>query len=174
MDLDTSIRTVLPVQGGGNVATMGFPGLAFDVAGQAVIAPERMQDTLNHPALEDCDLLIVLLELNELPEGAMILLQSEAVARSIAILHLPIEDYHAPDPQFERHWRELQKMREDILRKGRTIGLSCHYGAGRSGMMGAKVLIENGMSLQDAITTIRAQFPDSIESDVQMQWLESF
>ncbi len=173
MDLNTSLRAIMPVPMGGQVATMGFPGLAFDVEGNSVIDPQRMQGTLDHSAMKKCDLLIVLLESEELPDGAMEQLQLEAAARSISLLHLPIQDYKAPDAKFERGWAKIELQLKSVLGKGHTVGLSCHYGAGRSGMMAASLLIQSGMTLNKAVETLRAQFPDSIESEVQMQWLQN-
>ncbi|PRD40776.1 hypothetical protein C5748_25170 [Phyllobacterium phragmitis] len=72
MELETSIRSEIVALNGGRIVTMGFPGLAFGVTGEMYIDPERMRSTLSHPSLKQCSLLVVLVELEELPEGGAI------------------------------------------------------------------------------------------------------
>ena len=173
MQLETSIRTQIATPSGGRVVTLGFPGLAFGVDGEAWIDPERMQATLGHGVLRGCDLLVVLVEPEELPDDGMDLLREAAEARGMQVLHLPIADYQAPGAQFETGWAAARARIEAILAGGGTLALSCHYGAGRSGMIAAGILMDQGMAVADAIGTLRAQFPDSIESDTQLNWLET-
>ncbi|PRD40767.1 hypothetical protein C5748_25125 [Phyllobacterium phragmitis] len=171
MDLETSIRAQIAVPKGGGIVTMGFPGLAFAVTGDAYIDPERMRATLVHPALERCDVLIVLVEPEELPPGAMEVLQDLCADRDISVLHLPIADYQVPGDRFAAGWETVAGRIDDILQSGGTLALSCHYGAGRSGMIAAGLLLEQGLPLSEAILAVREQFPESIESDVQLAWL---
>ncbi|TYC64651.1 hypothetical protein FMN63_19430 [Stappia sp. BW2] len=171
MEDDTSIRTVIACPGGGHIATLGFPGLAFDVQGNAYVDSERMAATLSSPALAACGLLIVLVEFGEVPEEAWGLLTQTAAARSIRIAHLPIKDYEAPDGAFMDHWTKIDPEIRALLTSGGTVALSCHYGAGRSGTVAASMLIERGLSPAEAIKTVRAGFADSIESEKQLLWL---
>lgn len=171
MGLETSIRTECALPGGGAVVTMGFPGLSFDHEGQSVIEPERMEATLLHPALRACASLVVLLEEEELPAGAMSLLRQQAEARNMRLWHLPIPDYHAPDAAWEQAWQALAGEVAARFDRGQNLGLSCHYGAGRSGMIAAAVLIDHGASVKEAVAALRTQFPDTIESEAQMDWL---
>lgn len=171
MEQDTSIRAAIAVPSGGMVVTMGFPGLAFGVAGDHYIDPERMQATLSSSALDPCTLLILLVEDTEVPEDAIALVRAAAEARGIAVAHLPIEDYAAPDARFADRWTDLAPQIAAALSPGSALGVSCHYGAGRSGMIAAGLLVDQGLPVTDAIDTVRAQFPDSIESEQQLNWL---
>lgn len=173
MDNDTSIRTMTSMPKGGHVVTLGFPGLAFDVTGIAYMDPERLQATLAHSALNKCELLVVLVESEELPDGAFDLLRHACASRHLELVHLPIADYHTPDGVFEAGWAKIANKVENIFQSHKTLALSCHYGAGRSGMMAAKLLIDQGLSAPNAIARLRQGFPESIESDVQLEWLGS-
>ncbi|WP_171060943.1 hypothetical protein [Poseidonocella sp. HB161398] len=171
MQQETSIRAALTVPQGGHVVTMGFPGLAFGVSGELYIDPERLEATLSHPALERCRLLVLLVETAELPEGAIALVGAACARRGIRLAHLPIEDYSAPGAAFAEGWAALEAPRAAALAPGGTLGLACHYGAGRSGMIAAGLLIEQGLPVAEAVAALRAQFPDSVESDLQLDWL---
>ncbi|TPW26735.1 hypothetical protein FJU08_21715 [Martelella alba] len=171
MESETSIRTCLALPMGGKVVTLGFPGFAFDAQGEAFICPERLAATLDHDALESCTLLIILVEEEEVPEDAFDLLGAACAKRNMKLVHLPIRDYQSPDTGFTDAWRQHDGLRRAMFARSETLALSCHYGAGRSGMMAARLLIDQGVAPEDAITRVREQFPDSIESDAQLQWL---
>ena len=171
MGQKTSIRTSLETPQGGTIVTMGFPGLAFRPDGEVYIDPARMRATLSHKALAKCTVLIVLVELSELPEGAFEMLAETCAEFGIVPHSFPIRDYQVPDAAFEAEWIKVAPSIDKLLQDGGTLGLSCHYGAGRSGMMAAGLLIERGASLGEAILTVREQFPDSIESEAQLAWL---
>ncbi|MHC9235305.1 protein-tyrosine phosphatase family protein [Pseudooceanicola sp. 502str34] len=169
----TSLRTCIEVPGGGCVVTMGFPGLTIGAGGHPGADPERLAATLDHPALADCGLLVVLVEEAELPEGAFDGLRMAAAARDLPLAHLPIRDYGVPGQEFAEQWQVVAPQVEALLAEGRTLGLSCHYGAGRSGTIAASLLIDRGLSLGEAILALREQFPDSIETEGQMAWLDA-
>lgn len=171
MEQETSVRAAIPVPGGGAVVTMGFPGLAFGVDGEQYLDPQRMAATLDHPALSGCRLLALLVEPQEAPVGAVALLTRACAARGIRLAHLPIEDYAAPSPGFADAWAALAPEIAAALAPGAALGLACHYGAGRSGMIAAGVLIDRGASVEGAVESLRAEFPDSIESAPQLDWL---
>ncbi|MEO9774524.1 hypothetical protein [Roseibium sp.] len=171
MEDTTSIRTVIACPGGGHIVTLGFPGLAFDIQGDAYIDPERLEATVSAPALSDCSIFVVLVERDEVPPEAWQLLQGAAEARSIRLVHLPIPDYQVPDQAFMTAWRNMDGDLTGALTAGGTVALACHYGAGRSGTIAAGMLIERGYPLDRAIAVIRSGFSESIESEMQLEWL---
>lgn len=173
MENATSVRTEIPCPNGGKIVTLGFPGLSFDIQGASTIDPDRMKATLADDALQDCRLLIVLLESSELPQDAWALLTELAGSRSLRIEHLPIRDYEAPDAAFLDKWQALEgDIGRELAREG-TIALSCHYGAGRSGTIAAGMLMDRGLTAGQAIETVRSHFPESIESEKQLEWLRA-
>jgi len=172
MEIETSVRSDIPCPGGGRIVTLGFPGLAFDVQGNTYIDKERMDATLADRSLEPCRLLTVLLEEEEVPDEAWRFLSEAASRKSIRIEHLPIKDYEAPDAAFQEKWRSLEPDIRALLAAGGTVALSCHYGAGRSGTIAASLLMDHGFDAAAAIETVRGYFPESIESERQLDWLK--
>ena len=160
--------------GGGRIVTMGFPGLEPDVSGGAYIDPERRSETLDHPALARCAVLIALVEEGDVPEGALEGLGEALARRDIVLEHAPIADYAAPSGAFEAQWSAKAPGFQALLDAGRTIGICCHYGAGRSGTIAARLLIERGLTSAEAIARVREAFPESIESKAQLDWLKAY
>lgn len=170
-DPHTSIRAVIDCPHGGRIVTMGFPGLTKAVDGAAYIDPDASAATLADPSLAGFPVLIALIEEQEAPEDALGALDRVLSARGAALKHLPIIDYAAPSPAFEARWVDEGPRCQQLLDDGRTIGVTCHYGAGRSGTIAARLLIDRGLRPEDAIKTVRAAFAESIESPAQHDWL---
>lgn len=171
IDPQTSLRTVIDCPGGGRCMMAGFPGLGPDQAYQDTIDDTRAKATLTAIHAQGARLLVVLAEASDLPAGAFDTLRRIAGSVGLDLAFLPIRDYHAPDPETYRSWRALCATRDDLPNRGGAVAFTCRHGAGRSGLMAALVLLEDGLPLDQAVTTIRAQFSEAIETDVQMTWL---
>ncbi len=78
--------------------------------------------------------------------------------------HVPVNDFHAPTME------QIENCVEYIASHP-PIYVHCYAGYGRAGTIAAAWLIKNGMSAMDAIRTIRALRPGSIEVDVQFDAL---
>lgn len=170
---ENSIRAVIDCPRGGRIVTMGFPGVAIDVSGASYMDPAHLHATLSDERLADCALVLALPEATDLPKGALAILKLELRLRGVEMAHLPIVDYGAPSAAFEDQWRGYAAGLQAHLDAGRTIGVTCHYGAGRSGTIAARLLIERGLAPANAIAEVRAAFPEAIESDAQQAWLEA-
>lgn len=170
---ETSIRAVIECPRGGRIVTMGFPGLILDGAGGAFVDPERLSETLDHESLSNCALMIALAEAEETPEDAFPLLAQALSARGVGLEHLPIADYAAPSAAFEAGWSARAAIRHGMLDAQGSIGICCHYGAGRSGTVAALLLIERGLPPEEAVARVRRAFPESIESAGQLEWLRA-
>ena len=170
----SSVRTICARRGGGRVITMGFPGLDMDPRGEAWLNPDRLEATLNQASDAGLRLLLVHASADELPEGAIPSLRREAAARGLRVVALPIEDYSTPGAAFLRAWRALQPLFEQIFRENGAVGMSCHHGAGRSGVTAAMHLIDAGDTPAEAVGLLRDQFAETVENDKQYQWLERY
>lgn len=173
-DRDSSVRAICPHPRGGQVITMGFPGLETDLRGQALISPERMEVTLDHAVSAGMALLLILPQPDELPTDAMSLLRGALRARGLRGVRLPILDYSIPGASFLRAWHRLSPAFAAIFASGGSVGMCCHHGAGRSGLVAAMHLIEEGLTPIEAVTQLRRQFPESVENDLQSAWLVDF
>lgn len=170
----SSIRAICSRPGGGRVITMGFPGLDTDPRGNAWLNPERLEATLTEAIDYGLQLLIILARAEELPADAHASLRRAVSARNLRTIALPIEDYGVPGRPFLRAWRRLSPAFRASFAANQAVGMSCHHGAGRSGVVAAMHLIEAGATAADAVAALRAQFPETVENDLQYQWLEHF
>ncbi|NIZ11158.1 hypothetical protein [Pseudooceanicola sp. HF7] len=168
-----SIRAVMAVPGGGRCILAGFPGLSSGVDGSSYMDPEILSATLDWCRAAGASRCLALPEAKELPEGALPLLAAGLERCGIALSHHPIRDYCAPDEGFMQHWASLGPRLHALLDSGGTCVLTCLYGAGRSGLVAALLLIERGMAPDAAIAHVRAAFSEAVESKVQMRWLQA-
>ena len=60
------------------------------------------------------------------------------------------------------------------LQDGHNIIIHCHSGLGRSGMVGAMLLMEFGMTADDAMAKVRESDPNRIETDEQEAFVRNF
>lgn len=103
-------------------------------------------------------------ELEELGVAAM---GAAVRARGMDWLHLPIEDFGAPDAVWEREWLEAGPRLRRLIRAGGTVHLHCRGGCGRSGMIAARLLAELGEEPATAIARVRQSRPCAVETEGQ-------
>jgi hypothetical protein len=97
---------------------------------------------------------------------------SETFARlGVGWLHLPIPNLEPPDERFEIAWLELWPKLDAELRQGARLFLHCYAGLGRTGTVASLILMNYGMNARDAIRTVRAARPGSIETLGQEHYL---
>lgn len=167
----TSLRAVIDRPGGGRCLMSGFPGLQTSKGQPDVIDPEAAQRTVAAITANGADLLIVLAEQFDLPDTAFDVLRQAADKARLTLEFLPIRDYHAPDQATEEAWNNIAGRHSRQIGPGGTVAFNCRHGAGRSGLMAAFILLRDGMSLDQAVTTVRQHFSEAIETEVQMNWL---
>jgi protein-tyrosine phosphatase len=73
--------------------------------------------------------------------------------------HLPIEDVNIPKRRFERLWFDVLPLLLELLRSGNNLVVNCRAGEQRGPMVTALLLIECGMSAQDALYRVRTARP---------------
>jgi len=171
METGHAIRTVIDAPGGGRIVTLGVPGLEIARDGAAWLSPESMEETIRHLAQLRTCLLLLLGEAAEYPPDTIGMVRRLCGLHDIRVVALPIADFSAPSPAWERAWRKIAAGIGRRLDAGETIGLCCFYGAGRSGMIAAMMLQERGLDTDEAIAAVRRGFSESIESPVQEAWL---
>ncbi len=81
--------------------------------------------------------------------------------------HCPIVDFEIPDEKWESEWDVLGSTLRQALSNCENIVLHCRGGRGRAGMIAARLLVELGVKADDAITQVRAQRPEAIETQAQ-------
>ncbi|MBR9766059.1 MAG: hypothetical protein GYB53_21715 [Rhodobacteraceae bacterium] len=165
------LRAEVPMAGGGRCIMSGFPGLETGVDGLAWISPEMLEATLAEMTRRGARRLLVLTEPGELPEGAMALLETALERHRLRAHLLPIRDFGVPGPAFLATWRDLGAELRALLKAGGVLAVCCQYGAGRSGLITALLLIEGGLQPRQAVARVRDCFGEAIESPDQMDWL---
>ncbi len=79
-------------------------------------------------------------------------------------LHLPIADFTAPTPaQIERFVAFVRRQNEEH----HAVAVHCGAGMGRTGTMLACYLVAIGESAEEAVSSVRAIRPGSIETEEQ-------
>ena len=86
--------------------------------------------------------------------------------------HLPIKDVNVPDERFEDLWTYSGLRLRSILVRGDNIVVHCLGGLGRTGTIGARLLVEFGDEPEVAIKRIREARPNSIETQAQEQYVK--
>ncbi len=167
----TSIRAVIPTPMGGHIGMSGFPGLVSDLDGTPCIDPSHAHETLTGLKDVGADTVIILTEESELPKDAFPIVSDIAKEAGLSLVFMSIEDYSVPSSTFMAAWRERQQENHRVLASGSTLALCCQYGAGRSGLVAAMLLVEAGMTPGDAIALVRQHFDEAIENDDQENWL---
>ena len=111
--------------------------------------------------------LVTLLEQDELRRLGVKVLSERADELGLEWHHAPIRDMGVPNSQFESRWSYVGQRVRSLLTQGKHVVLHCRAGRGRTGMVAARLLVELGLSPEDAITAIRTARPGTIESDAQ-------
>ncbi|MEJ6388525.1 phosphatase domain-containing putative toxin [Gymnodinialimonas ulvae] len=168
-----SIRAAIPHPAGGRVVMSGFPGLETTVDGMAVFDPVACRETLLGLRELGAATLCVLIESDELDAEFLPSLEALAGEVGLDVAHFPIVDYAAPTQTRAQQWATTAQARAQSFAAGATLAFACQYGAGRSGTMAARCLIEGGMTPEAAIARVREHFSEAIESKAQEDWLMS-
>ena len=86
-------------------------------------------------------------------------------------MHLPIVDMQIPSPFFEQQFNQHKAFLIDQIQSGNHIVFHCRGGLGRTGMIAARLLIEQGVSPADAVYQVRQSRPNAIETYAQEEYL---
>lgn len=98
---------------------------------------------------------------------------STKTAGKMMHLILPIRDVDVPDSAWEMQWKDKGPIVRAALRDGDRICVHCMGGLGRTGLFAARILVEFGMSADEAILAVRAARPGTIETVAQEKYVRS-
>lgn len=171
IDDPISIRATVDCPGGGRLVTLGAPGVTIDHRGDAWVDPAGIDETLAALATRGVGLFLFLARDSDCPPRFRAMLRGKVKQAGMAFAALPIDDFAAPGPSWMRAWRRLDGRISALLAAGHAVALCCSYGAGRSGLAAAHILNRRGLSVEEALSTIREAFPESVESPLQEAWL---
>ena len=92
-----------------------------------------------------------------------------SVPRDGVLVHWPIEDGPAPDPET---LRGVASLIASWLRSGAVVYVHCQAGMNRSALVTARVLMEQGLTAEEAIQAVRDRRRGSL-SDEYADWLRA-
>jgi protein tyrosine/serine phosphatase len=94
-------------------------------------------------------------------------------AESLRFINFPIDDYGVPASQAALH--ELVKKVEHLLDCGKTVGIHCRAGIGRSSLVAACLLVSGGQGVEASFEQIQkargVPVPDTVN---QRAWVADF
>jgi len=88
--------------------------------------------------------------------------------------HLPIEEMTSPGESLDEQWAETLSYVLDAITKGHNILVHDRGGLGRSGTLAAMLLIELGMSNEEAVTQVRRARSGAIENREQEGYVNRY
>jgi protein-tyrosine phosphatase len=91
------------------------------------------------------------------------------VPRDALLVHWPIKDGPVPD---EQTLRAIAELVASCLRSGAVVYMHCQAGMNRSVLVAGRVLMEQGLTAEQAIERVRERRKGSL-SDEYAQWLRS-
>lgn len=162
----------LPLPNGGRLGLGCCPGHRLT---SVAVVPRRasLNADLDRIAAWKPHMVLTLMEEDELAYvGVTTKALSEAFAEhGVGWLHLPIPNLEPPDHRFEKAWVDLWPKLDIALGQGARLFLHCYAGLGRTGTVASLILMNYGLSARDAIRTVRAARPGSIETMGQEHYL---
>ena len=159
---DAGSFVVMPVPGGGNLIVSSNPA-SLAVNGIAQVMTQYTEHGATALLTLTTHEELVALDLQDLP----------MVCRDAGLQwwHAPIEDMGEPDDAFEHWWGANQGALYGALMNGQSLAIHCWSGYGRSGLVAARILIEQGMMPTKAIDFVRHYRPGAIETVGQERYV---
>jgi protein-tyrosine phosphatase len=170
---ETSVRAIVPIEGFGNSVICGLPGLVISHDGTAYLDPEHADTTFEYLHSIGVVSLYLLMEDFELPPETRTVLRQASRKAGVSLIWLPIVDFGRPDAVAEKAWKRGRKKRHKQLQNKDNIAVACLYGAGRSGMMAAAMVAEEGMAASKAVRYVRKYYGEAVGSIAQEKWVAS-
>lgn len=78
--------------------------------------------------------------------------------------YLNIRDSDVPDDRFESAWPAVREKLAAVLKSGGSVVVHCRGGLGRTGLVVARFLVEDGMEAEAAIALVRSVRPGALET----------
>ncbi|WP_082478987.1 ADP-ribosylglycohydrolase family protein [Methylobacterium sp. Leaf102] len=126
---------------------------------------------LDAVAAWDAAAVVTLMEAHELARVGIAEIGTEVRRRHMEWHHVPIVDVSVPDAAFEAAWPALSGRLRSLITRGARVLVHCRGGLGRSGMLVARLLAEDGMDPREAIDAVRTVRPGAIETPAQEHWV---
>jgi len=111
--------------------------------------------------------LVSLMETEEMAWFGVAEIPEKVTQLGLEHYHLPIVDMDIPDRSFEENWQTAGGKLRKYLLSGDSIVIHCLGGLGRTGTIGARLMVELGTEPDTAIRRIRMARPGAIQTIMQ-------
>ena len=134
---------------------------------------EWLRDEIQGWVASEVEVIVSLLTTHEISDLGLTDESEFAAKLGIGFIHYPIPDYDVP--VCATTFRDLIHELSHLLLSGKSIGIHCRQGIGRSSLLAACLLSYFNVSVDEAFRQIRAarrtSVPDTAE---QRQWVSTF
>ncbi|PUD98980.1 MAG: protein phosphatase [Candidatus Sedimenticola endophacoides] len=154
---------LLPLPGSGKLIFTPCPGTR-GVALQASIV--QLRDA-------GASAVITMMPEDELQEAGVGELPAMVIRSGMQWFHMPVEDDAAPTETFQQRWQQQRSMIIALLDNGETIAVHCRGGSGRTGLMAAAIMGEQGIEEDQATALVRGLRPNSLKLPAHLDYLKS-
>ena len=127
--------------------------------------------SLKQLAAAGAQAILTLMPLEEMQRNDVADLSQQCKSLGLLWFHLPIEDDHAPENDFQNAWATAKRAIHELLDAGKTLAIHCKGGSGRTGLVAAQILLERGMPLEQVIDKVRAIRPNALQLPVHQSYI---
>ena len=138
------------------------------------------------PGIKETTLEDAVLTLKEAGAAAIITLMPEAemekfdaqslpeICQQNGVLwfHLPIEDDSVPSDDFHAIFKKQKPLILEALEQNQKIAIHCRGGSGRTGFMGAILLLELGLDWGTVLEEVLSLRPKALQKQAQLEYLK--
>lgn len=110
----------------------------------------------------------------ELAANAAQDLGTHCAARGLHWFQLPVADDSAPGADFEAAWAQSREDIRQRLAAGERLAIHCKGGSGRTGLIAAVLLLQQGLPLEEVTRQVQALRPKALQHPVHVSWIEQF
>jgi protein-tyrosine phosphatase len=117
---------------------------------------------------------ITLMPTAELEANGASALPARCTELGLAWFQLPVADEQVPLDDFDAAWEASRQQIRALLDDGRSIAIHCKGGSGRTGLIAARILIDQGIPRTAAVALVQALRPKAIQHPAHVGWLAQF
>lgn len=145
--------TILPLDNGAGLIFTPCPGTK----------EADLKTSLTQLAAAGANAVLTLMSREEMQRNQVTDLPLLCAELNLQWFHLPIEDDHAPEREFNSAWQTSKVQIHALLEAGKSIAIHCKGGSGRTGLVAALILLERGLALDEVIEQVRAIRPNALQ-----------
>lgn len=144
----------------GMIGISSCPGLRDDYVFD--LYSESLVDDIQSIKGWGAAVVMTLMEEAELQRLGVRDLGKHVVALNMIWLHLPLQNMGLPDARFNEKWNMVMPCLCNLLREGQRVLIHCREGVGRAAIAAARLLLELGLTPDEAIAAVRRARPGSL------------